>query len=279
MMLLVKKSKFIVFLLIAINVFSCKKTNDPNEVFNQKYGSQIGAKSGNKKEIKPIDYKNSPQISFEPITQQEVFLENIKRQVQYYPYHDVNKFGQKLSNGSYLNYGTQPFGANGQRHEFSPDIFDIVYEPRSYKTFTYQGAKFDQIRIPIRDKYGVDTSLARKEYLMSGNNALQNSIDLVRKNRTKEDIENSKIIIKEQKALRQKQDMINIFGYDAVVIREEIDNQKKQKIEQDSQELEIKNDLEELTLKEEPILEETTPVPDLKTQELEGKNSKNGEIK
>lgn len=272
MMLLVKKSKFIVFLFIAISVFSCKKQTNPNEIFNQKYGAQIKAKSSNIKEKQSIDYKNSPQIPFEPVTQQEVFLENIRRQVQYYQYHDVNKFGQQLSNGSYINYGTQPFVPNGPQ-AFSPDIFDIVYEPRYYKTFTYQGARFDQIRIPIRDKYGVDTSLARKEYLMSGNNALQNSIDLVRKNRTKEDVENSKIIIKEQKALRQKQDMINIFGYDAVMIREEIDNQKNQEIEQNSQELENKIELKEV------IKEEIAPATDLKTQEVEDKNSKNGEIK
>ena len=87
---------------------------------------------------------------------------------------------------------------------------------------------------------------------MSGNNALQNSIDLIRDTRTKEDVENSKIIIKEQKELRQKQDMINIFGYDVFMMREKIDNAQKQ------QNADIAKELEELNKEEEKeIIEES----------------------
>ena len=239
--------------MITAGCFSCSKPVDPNEVFNQKYGAEIRANSTPKTVTKEIDIKNLPRAPFSPVTPQEVFLENIKRQVQYYPYYDVNKFGQKFEGGYYSgNEAIQQSNINGQNQAIPPDIFDIIYTPRYYKTFSYQGARFDNIRIPNRDKYGVDTSLARKEYLMSGNNALQNSIDLIRDTRTKEDVENSKIIIKEQKELRQKQDMINIFGYDVFMIREKIDNAQKQ------QNADIAKELEELNKEEEKeIIEES----------------------
>ena len=93
-------------------------------------------------------------------------------------------------------------------------MFQIGYNTDLHPPFTRAGLEFDNILVPEKDVYGVDTELAEKQYLLAGNNVVQNSVDFVHSERKEEDVELSEILIKERKKLRRRDKMIKIIGSD-----------------------------------------------------------------
>jgi len=222
--------KIINFLtLVFLGLSSCNKDYDPNEKFNKKYGQQIMHRKMPENKKTFYDLKKEAPRPFQPITSEEVYLDSIKRQVQYFPYSKINRFGQRFD-GGYLDraQALSQSVINSSSQRISSDVFDIVYFAGPYESFDYKGARFDGIRIPIRDRYGVETSFANKEYLNPGNNALQKSVESFNKNRGEDSIAMTEILIREQKDLRKKQKMIDIFGYEDYAMRQEEFSSSKQ---------------------------------------------------
>lgn len=93
-----------------------------------------------------------------------------------------------------------------------PDIFEVLYDPLQYQSFGSRDSIFDKIRIPDEDSYGFKTKLSEKNYLIIDPRVLQNNIDEISSARSVDSIAHSKILIKENKALRQKGEIEAIFG-------------------------------------------------------------------
>ena len=67
--------------------------------------------------------------------------------------------------------------------------------------------------------------------MLIGNANLKKTVDQINKNRTAEDIELSKILIEEQKKIRQKKKMLQIFDEDSDPENQLGSNENKDKIE------------------------------------------------
>ncbi|MBL6664978.1 MAG: hypothetical protein ISQ34_03950 [Rickettsiales bacterium] len=202
----------VVFSLLLL--FSCSEVTDPNKSFNAKYSMEVQ----NILNSRPASQKISDQDlqrkrSFGAITQDDVINESIDSNIQYYPYFDIRKFGQKTPKVHLPNmevYDKTRF--QNPSNQTPPDIFEVTYDNRQYRPFKYQGARFDAIAIPPTDIYGVETSMTNKEYLLAGNNSVQNSIENMKSNRESFDTQNSAILIAEQKNIRHEKKTIKIFG-------------------------------------------------------------------
>ena len=91
-------------------------------------------------------------------------------------------------------------------------MFEISYQSSSHSPFRAVGSEFDLINIPSEDYYGVKTAMSEKFYFLPGNGLLQKNINSISSDRSKNDVEISEVLIKEQRMLRKKRDMIRIFG-------------------------------------------------------------------
>jgi hypothetical protein len=193
-------------------IFSCSSSStNYNAVFEKKYSKEV--KKINSQRVPISDEEKKIPVVLQPPTQEEVNQANIEGNSNYYPYAEVIRFdqtvlpiyfpGQEIYQDITLNNPANPLPEN---------MFEISYYTALHPPFKKFGFEFDQIAIPPRDVYGINTELAEKPYLLSGNKALQKSIDQVIREKTAQDVENSEILIKEQKQLKRKQKMIRIFG-------------------------------------------------------------------
>lgn len=115
--------------------------------------------------------------------------------------------------------------ANSRNRVIPADIFEIKYNINQFPPFKTTGVEFDKIRIPSQDAYGINSDLNQKEYKIAQISYLQRSIDNYDKNRTNEDLEFSKILIKEQKNLIRQKKSMEIFGNNS---EEESQSREKQ---------------------------------------------------
>lgn len=193
-------------------VISCEKPVDPNAVFNKKYGQQILQKRQENAQL--IDQQAKSQQQKKSFNALDPNSPDYARSYDSnFAHSDISKFGQKYSKHHLPNGETyQQLRARNPSNSLPKDIFEITYNRVGYKSFKKNNQEFDNIAIPKNDAYGVTTNLAKKPYLLVGNNVLQNTVDHMRSSRNKYDVENSKIIITEQKKLRRQQKMIKIFG-------------------------------------------------------------------
>lgn len=103
----------------------------------------------------------------------------------------------------------------GLKSNFRPklpdDMFEIYYV-KNYPQFKNPGIEFDLIQVPQKDVYGIRTDLGDKEYLLVGNNAIQQNVDLIRGYHTKENNEIAKTLIKEQRARKRQKRINEIFA-------------------------------------------------------------------
>lgn len=201
-----------------ILLFSCSTVTDPNKNFNEKYSPQV------KSILSSVPAQNQEKNStvkdktqFGNITYGDVIDDQIRDDHQFYPYFDVRKFGQTLPKVHLPDmaiYDQTRF--QNPSNQLPPDIFEVTYETRLYPPFKYQGARFDSIHIPRKDIYGVETTMTNKDYLLAGNDSVQNSIENIKRNKKSYDVQNTNILIAEQKKLRHERKIAKLFGSDVV---------------------------------------------------------------
>lgn len=238
-----KNITFLIFkILLIFSLFSCAVLIDPNKQFNEKYSDKVDDLVS-KLPQNVIDSNVKSQTPFGALSEEDVLYDSISRQQQYYPYYDIAKFGQVPPKYFLPNsevYDQSRF--NNPSNQIPQDMFEVSYEIRKYPPFKYQGARFDNIKIPNKDKYGVSTSLAQKDYLFAGNDAVQNSIDNIKENRKAYDAKNSQIIIDEQKQRRHHKKMVKIFGAEILSKKSKQDKNNSDKIAQTNISKDRKND-------------------------------------
>lgn len=209
--------RFAAICLVLVFLFSCSTVLDPNKEFNNKYQPQVRSilDSIPQKNSNGVDYYNKE--SFGSITQQDVVNESLRSEQQYYPYFDIRKFGVRTPKTYYPNmelYDQSRF--QRQTSQIPPDIFEVSYKNRIYPPFKYQGARFDAISVPKNDIYGIETAMTNKEYLLVGNNFVQNSVDNIKNKKNTFDAKNSEILIAQKKRLRHERKIAKIFGLGAI---------------------------------------------------------------
>jgi hypothetical protein len=199
-----------VFLLLIFLSCCDSGAKNYNKVFEEKYGKDIEKIKAERSQSK--ESQKTVTILYPP-TEEELRVMN-KRSVQnQYNYTAVSRFDEKIP--QYYITNRNSYEAAESRNNIGslpPDMFKIHYRTKLYSEFRHTGAEFDRIAIPAIDAYGVKTEMSEKLYLLTGKKSLQKNIDQINSERTKDDIEISKILIKEQKELRQKQKMQKIFG-------------------------------------------------------------------
>ena len=113
--------------------------------------------------------------------------------------------------------------------QFPQGMFDLRYRTRLSPPFRKSGFEFDRIKVPMKDAYGVKTEMSEKEYLLVGNESLQKNVDQINSQRSEDDIDNSEILIKEQKWLKRRRKMMRIFGEDS--LEAELENKDDELLE------------------------------------------------
>jgi len=134
---------------------------------------------------------------------------------------DTTKFSLKRVEDFSPNEQTITAAKAAGQNKLPDDMFDLIYNTELSPPFVVSGLEFDTIKIPERDYYGVASTLNDKRYSLAGNNILQKNIDSLIRSRSIEDVEFSKIIIKEQKQLKKQQKLAKIFGEDSSFVKEE----------------------------------------------------------
>lgn len=213
------------FIFLSLASFSCKNHYDANREFEEKFAKEVGlinsqrAQGQNNSAAKP----NMPQIQVpehSPFEDPATLLK-IASPSKNSAHIDTAKIKVKqpqefLPNEQVFDYGRE-FMAKTQ---LPKDMFIVRYATNPHPPFTSTGIEFDTIEIPPQDAFGVASSLAKKQYLLTGNNALQKNIDKIQARRTSEDIELSEIIISERKTLRKEQKNKEIFSDDKLTYQE-----------------------------------------------------------
>ncbi len=202
------------FLLMSFSLLSCSTPDTQNAVFEEKFGASFEKV---KAERTPAKGSDSRIVVLQAPTEADLRDMVNESNQNDYPYVDVNKFGERipqaaLPNGEFYEQARMQSPSNA----LPPDLFEIGYNTQVHPAFRKTGAEFDTISVPPADVYGVKTEMSEKPYLLAGNDSLQKSIIGINSEKTAEDIELSEILIREQKQLKRKQKMREIFGSDAL---------------------------------------------------------------
>ena len=192
--------------------FSSPKLPSVNANFEKKYGKEVAQMQAGRVSDAP-----SEKVTVLQAPSADEVTANLAASGEYYPYVDVNKFNEKVPQ-IYLPNGEsyEQTKMTGPANSVPPDIFEISYNLGLYPAFHRAGTEFDSIPIPPQDAYGVKTEMAEKSYLLAGNNSLQRGIDKINSEKSSDDIDNSAIVIREQKQLRREQRMLKTFGESAM---------------------------------------------------------------
>lgn len=212
---------------------SCSKQLNINETFEKKYGKEI-----EKIKVERAQAKESKQqVTSSMAPTAEEVARDIVAESDYYPYVDVSKFGEKTPQNYLPNAESyEQTKANNPANSLPANMFEITYNTTLHPPFRKNDDAFDAIKIPPSDVYGVKTAMSEKAYLLAGNDVVQKTIDQINAEKTREDIEISHILIKEQKQLRRQEKMEKMFGKNSVELTSlEKKEQKKE------QEVELKN--------------------------------------
>jgi hypothetical protein len=90
---------------------------------------------------------------------------------------------------------------NGQGRQLPENMFHISYNLNNFpESYGRQKLSFDDINIPQQDAFGVRTELGEKNYQLIGNRTLQQDIDFTKQLISKDDLEISSELIKQEKA-------------------------------------------------------------------------------
>jgi hypothetical protein len=194
----------IYFSLLIINLTSCQLIfEEPSH--NKKFEDQYSD------DIEKINQSRSPQTLpkedletlLKPTLQDDLGLDGTNS----FDYVNISHFGstQKKYFPDYETYEQGKFSSPA--NQFSPKIFEIGYNTYLNQPFTKSGVEFDFIEIPESDSFGIKSSSTNKNYTLIPMQSLQDSIDIINKSKTAEDIEFSKKLIVDKKALIRKKNL------------------------------------------------------------------------
>lgn len=199
------------FVTFAIFFLTSCTSKEPgiNEAFQKKYGREIAKMNADRTSPKTLGNQvtNYSAPSLEEIYQQTTDLDS-----GYYAYVDVSKFGGKSPQNYTPNRENYEQSKVKNPNQLPDDIFEITYNTNPHPPFQRIGAEFDAINIPPYDEHGVKTAMSDKNYLSPGGDALQRGVDTIEAARTADDVEISKILIREQKQLKKERKIEKIFG-------------------------------------------------------------------
>ena len=194
--------------LITLSLYSCSSGPEfkfsENETFQKKFGEEIkkikkdrtqsSPETSNKNNLDPTDSSNL----FVPISQSETGQDKSNS----FDYVDISHMGSKQPKPHFPNYETYQQGiANNPSNNLSPRIFEISYTTYLNPPFDESSREFDFIEIPETDSFGVKSSASYKNYTLVPIDSIQNAIKTINLSKTDEDIDFSKKMIVEKKAL------------------------------------------------------------------------------
>ena len=200
-------------ILLIICFSSCStKNSEINKAFNKKYGEEIDkirvARTPPAKKSKTKQTK----LNFSPARIGDWDDPDAPESASYRQYYanvDLEEYEQTLPRNFFPDGQVHQKGKS--QNSLPRNIFKIRYYTKLSPPFRRSGVDFDAIRVPPQDAYGVTTAMSDKEYLLVGNGSLQKNIDQINSGRNSEDVEMSKILIKEQRQLRRRQKMVKVF--------------------------------------------------------------------
>ncbi len=207
-------------------LFSCKSDSaGVNSVFQERYG----------KEVEKIKVERLPPLQNALSNNKVVFNDKVEQDWRdqesndSYAYMDPSKLDPKQVPQEFLP-NSQVYQNSQSGGNLPNDMFVVTYNTELSPPFVRYGVEFDRIIIPESDAYGVKTEMSDKVYVLAGNDSLQKNIDVINAQRTRRDIENSEILIAEQKRLRREQKSKKIFGNSSselVVVRKKEEPEKR----------------------------------------------------
>jgi hypothetical protein len=203
------KSKIKICIILFLT--SCLRPDDQNffagdeinKNFEKKFGSQIEEiKMG--RAIEEVDQDSEVFNSKDPknLFSPEGQFTNGDNISNSFDYVDKSYFGSPQPKQFFPSYETYQQGiSNNPNQGLSPKIFEISYNVFLNPPFNILGEEFDYIDIPKVDAFGVKSSSYNKNYTLIPIRSLEKAIAQINKSKTPEDIEFSKKIIAERKAI------------------------------------------------------------------------------
>lgn len=192
-------------------LFSCSSSADlyqSNEKFIKKYEEEVQKIN---EQRKPQEETKKEVIILTPPTTQEV-TEELASKVEYYPYVDIAQLGDAPKQSTIPNRETYEQVGATTAASLPASIFEINYNLALYPPFHKPSAEFDAINVPEYDAFGVPTALSNKSYLLVGNDVLQSAVDSINSQKTKSNIEISKMLIAEKKKMQRQDKIKQVFG-------------------------------------------------------------------
>lgn len=195
-----------------LGLWSCSSKADSNSLFNEKYAKDIDKIKIDR--VEPQQDKKSKDGKLN-------FTAQIEQDMSRYTNDNSSKFPEYYSTQQFANQQPGPSAFN-----FPGEMFENNYSMPINSPFRKIGAEFDMIMIPSQDAYGIRAAMTEKEYLLVSRKLLQKNIDQINGQKTANDIENSQILIAEQKHLKRKQQMLKIFGQEPLTAEDGIKSEK-----------------------------------------------------
>ena len=194
----------IYFLLLIISLTSCQLISEQsplNRKFKKQYSNDI------KKINKSRNMQATPKEDLAKLLTPTLQTNTDSDKANSFDYVGMSHFGsnQKKYFPDYETYEQGKF--SNPSDQFSPKIFEIGYNTYLNQPFTKSGVEFDFIEIPESDSFGIKSSPANKNYTLIPIRSLQDSIDIINKSKTAEDIEFSKKLIADKKFLIRKKNL------------------------------------------------------------------------
>ncbi len=205
-------------LLLIFFLFSCSSApQTANSNFSKKYGKDV--EKIRQERMPPIPLSSDQQEKSRQKTEVDWRDQLSNNGGENYAYMDSSQFNEKNPPQEFLP-NAQVY-QNAQNIRTLPDdMFIVTYNTDLYPPFVKYGVEFDNIEIPQKDSYGVETAMSNKVYMLAGNESLQKNIDKINEQRTLQDVKNSEILIAEQKRLRREQKSKEIFGSSQLNVKE-----------------------------------------------------------
>jgi|APGre2960657468_1045069.scaffolds.fasta_scaffold00669_8 hypothetical protein len=194
----------IYFVLLITSLTSCQlifKEISFNQKFEDQYSDDIEKISQSRNA--PESPKEELEKLLTPSLQSDTGLNGTNS----FDYVGMSHFGsnQKKYFPDYETYEQGKF--SNPSDQFSPKIFEIGYNTYLNQPFTKSGVEFDFIEIPESDSFGIKSSSTNKNYTLIPIRSLQDSIEIINKSKTAEDIEFSKKLIVDKKFLIRKKNL------------------------------------------------------------------------
>jgi hypothetical protein len=194
----------IYFALLIINLTSCQlifKEPSHNKKFEDQYSDDTAKINQSR------NAQASPKEDLETLLTPTLQANTDSDKANSFDYVGMSHFGsnQKKYFPDYETYEQGKF--SNPSDQFSPKIFEISYNTYLNQPFTRSGVEFDFIEIPESDSFGIKSSSTNKNYTLIPMRSLHDSIEIINKSKTAEDIEFSKKLIVDKKFLIRKKNL------------------------------------------------------------------------